>query len=222
MNAPLVDIHTHHPARPAVVSVYAYEALSGAPLPMVPYSTGIHPWVTYTLEEENTPRETLLRSITPLTVAIGEIGLDYHIAREPLSRRRQERWLCWQLEVAERRCLPVIIHCVKAYNPLLKILNDYPVRAIIHGFTGSAQLAGQLLSCGCYLSYGKNLDRSPKTREALGVTPPDRLFLETDTEEGLSLESLYDRAADLLQLPLETLREAIYDNYKRIFNRHEP
>lgn len=219
MNAPLVDIHTHHPARPAVVSVYAYEALSDVPLPTIPYSTGIHPWVSYTLEEEKTPRQALLRSITPLTVAIGEIGLDYHVARDPLSRQRQECWLRWQLEVAERCRLPVIIHCVKAYNPLLKILNDYPVTAIIHGFTGSPQLAGQLLCCGCYLSYGKNLCRSSKTREALGITPPDRLFLETDTEEGLSLETLYDRAANLLQLPSETLREAVYDNYKRIFNR---
>lgn len=219
MSAPLFDIHTHLPAPEGVVSVCAYEALGGGPLPVVPYTTGIHPWRVDSLREADRPREALLQSITERTVGIGETGLDYVTARDDEARQRQRTWFRWQMEVAQQHRFPAVIHCVKAYNDVLTALPDFTLPAvIIHGFTGSPELAKQMLVSGCYLSFGQNLLRSPKTAEALRITPNDRLFLESDTGPA-SIETIYARAADLIGRPENELREIVYANYTKIFSR---
>ena len=79
---------------------------------------------------------------------------------------------------AANRSLPVIIHCVRAYNDLIPILRHYPhVTPVIHGFTGSPELAERLLQAGGYLSFGHRTAASPKTRQALAAVPVDRGFL---------------------------------------------
>ena len=202
-----VDIHTHK-ADSENISIYSYMAGSGAPLPEVIYSTGIHPW-----KLDGAKTEWLDDSITSLTVAIGETGLDFAIET---PHEKQEKWFRFQLSRAQELALPVIIHCVKAYNEVIAILKEYKTVSIIHGFTGSEELAEQLLKAGFYLSFGANLLYSPKTQAAIKSVPLDRLFLETDANP-ISIEDIYSAAAEYTGLSAGTLKEAIYDNYKRVF-----
>lgn len=218
MPAPLVDIHTHRPCSTGAICLRAYEPGRGETLPALPYSTGIHPWRAQQCELDATWQAELLESVTPLTKAIGETGLDYHSAREPQERRRQEEWLRWQAGEALRLGLPLVIHCVRAYEPLMAVLADYPVRAaIFHGFTGSPEVAAQLTRRGYFLSFGASLLRSPKTQQALREIPFEKLFLETDDAADVSLEMLYDTAASLKGCSAEQLRERIYENYLTLF-----
>lgn len=188
-------------------------------LPARPYSTGIHPWRTQTQPTDSDLLDLLRTSITHNTLAIGEIGLDFHTARTVQERQRQCDGLQHQLQEAAEHRLPVIIHCVKAWEELLALLKDFTnIPIILHGFIGSPQLAERLLTAGFYLSFGARAFRSPKTLLAMKITPPNHLFLETDTVSEPALTTLYEQAAETLQQTPASLREHLYSNYQHLFN----
>lgn len=88
----------------------------------------------------------------------------------PLAQ--QEELFRAQLELAERRGLPVVLHCVRAFEPVMKELERHHLRAVIfHGFIGSPQQARRALARGCMLSFGERTFASPRTLEALRATP---------------------------------------------------
>jgi TatD DNase family protein len=123
-----------------------------------------------------------------------------------------------QLAVAERRDLPVVLHCVRAFEPMMKMLSEYDLRAVIfHGFIGSVQQAERAVSRGYYLSFGVGAFRSPKTLEALRLMPLDRLFVETDESE-VGIENVYERVAQARGVELEELKYKLEENYKKIFD----
>lgn len=186
-----VDIHTHHPTLRHIE----------------PQAVGVHPWRA----AEQRFDELSLEG----AVAIGEIGLDYACK---VDRVVQERVLREQLAVAERRDLPVVLHCVRAFEPMMKILSEYDLRAVIfHGFIGSVQQVERAVSRGYYLSFGVGAFRSPKTLEALRLMPLDRLFVETDESE-VGIENVYERVAQARGVELEELKYKLEENYKKIFD----
>jgi len=166
------------------------------------------PW-----DAERAQREWLdgIRELQP--AAVGEVGLDY---ATDIDREAQRTWLARQRDLAAELGLPLIVHCVRAYDDLKAMLSGFPLPVIVHGFTGSEQLASQLLDRGWYLSFGKTVERSPKTRRTLRSIPSDRLFLETDMS-GEEIESVYRRAADIRNEPAESLRDAVHTNYLNLF-----
>ena len=144
---------------------------------------------------------------------VGEIGLDFC---KPIDRTLQLQRLTEQAALAEKRRLPIVLHCVKAYEKLLSLMDQYAVPILFHGFTGSPQLACQLIRKGYFLSFGTTLFRSPRTQEALRTTPYEHLFLETD-EADTTIEEIYRQAAALRNTPIETLKHSIYTNYNTLF-----
>jgi len=117
-------------------------------------------------------------------VAIGEIGLDYYI-EEP-DQDNQEALFRAQLEIARHSDLPVLIHCRKAHDNILKALREIPVcGGIAHAFNGSLQQAHQYLDLGFKLGFGGMLtyERSSKLRKLAGSLPIDAIVLETDAPD---------------------------------------
>lgn len=210
MDTPFVDIHTHrNEMRPNVVAIRSIRlGKECIPTSSEPFSAGIHPWDCEVVGSE------WLDSLETLPVtAVGEIGLDFC---KPIDRTEQLRLLTAQADLAEKRRQPIVLHCVKAYEKLLSLMGRYTVPIIFHGFTGSPQLAGQLIRKGYFLSFGTTLFRSPRTQEALRTTPYEHLFLETD-EADATIEEIYRQAAALRNTPIETLKHSIYTNYKTLF-----
>lgn len=193
---PYVNIHTHHPQ----------------PDEITPVTAGIHPW------EANRLSENPVATIPGLERAelLGEIGLDF--ARGP-ERDVQIAALRMQLQLARERGLPVVLHCVRAFEPLMRELAACPPRAVIfHGFIGSPEQAHQAVARGYYLSFGLRTFVSPRTIEALRTTPLERLFLETD-DAPVPIGEIYDRAAKLRGETVDTLRRATLESYERIFEK---
>ncbi len=189
-----IDIHTHHPT-------------SRHPSPQ---GVGIHPWhaQTDTLDEE------AMRSAT----LIGEIGLDYVC---DVDRVIQECVFREQLSIAERWQKPVVLHCVRAFEPMMKILGEYRLVAVIfHGFIGSRQQAERAVARGYYLSFGEASLSSPRTVEAMKNMPIDHIFAETD-ESTATIESIYQRIARERGISTEELQERIEENYNKIFLQHD-
>ena len=215
---PYIDIHTHRRSNaPYVIDAYAVG--SDGSLPAGPYSAGIHPWEVQRITPDNTSRyrQDLLDALTPRCIAVGEIGLDYAVTGDSVLRMAQRHWFEQQMELAADRSLPVIIHCVRAYNDLIPILRHYPhVTPVIHSFTGSPELAERLLQAGGYLSFGHRTAASPKTRQALAAVPVDRVFFETD-ESPLPIAATYATAAAITGKTVAEWKETVYDNYRRLF-----
>ncbi len=148
--------------------------------------------------------------------AIGETGLDFACT---VPRDTQLAALRAQLALARRERLPVVLHCVRAFEPLMRELNACEPRAVIfHGFIGSPEQARQALARGYCLSFGERAFASPKTLRALHETPLGQLFFETDDAD-VSIEEIYARAAEELGIPVEVLQRATLENYERIFGR---
>jgi len=116
-------------------------------------------------------------------VAIGETGLDYHY--DFSKRHDQVRVFAEHLRVAAELNLPVIIHCRKAFEETLDILERHGHgvgKVVFHCFSGSAEQASTLLDLGFYISFtGVVTFKNARIKQqAAKVVPLDRLMLETD------------------------------------------
>ena len=115
-------------------------------------------------------------------VAVGEIGLDYYWEDNP-SKEFQQMVFRRQIELALELDLPVIVHDREAHGDSLAVVLDYPaLRGVFHCFSGSPEMAQELLKRGWYLGFDgpityKNAKRAP---EVAAVTPLDRIVVETD------------------------------------------
>lgn len=113
--------------------------------------------------------------------AIGEIGLDYYY--DDVERTVQKKWFCRQIELAGELDLPIIVHDREAHGDTLEILRKYPgVRGVLHCFSGSPEMAQDILKLGMYIAFGGTLTfkNARRVREVLEVVPLDRILVETD------------------------------------------
>lgn len=113
-------------------------------------------------------------------VALGEIGLDYHYDFSP--REIQLSIFEQQLKIAKELDMPVIIHDREAHEDMLKILKKYKPRGVVHCFSGSAEMAKEVLELGLYIGLGgavtfKNAKKPVAVAE---IVPDDQLLIETD------------------------------------------
>lgn len=115
------------------------------------------------------------------TVALGEIGLDYHW-KENAPREQQKLFLEAQLQMAGDHSLPVILHDRDAHGDIMDILRRYKPKGVIHCFSGSVEMMEEAVRLGLYIGLGgavtfKNA-RVPV--EVARAVPLDRLLTETD------------------------------------------
>ena len=189
-----INIHTHSPKQGELT-------LS---------TLGIHP---YDAEVATTDAILSIERMAQGVDAIGEIGLDYSCKAD---RESQELIFKAQLEVAQQYGKGVVLHCVRAFEPTMKILEKYRLKFVIfHGFIGSPEQALSATSRCYYLSFGERTFRSPKSIEAMKATPIDRLFFETD-ESSVDIEEIYSKAAEVLAVPVKILEYITHEKFKHI------
>lgn len=156
-------------------------------------AVGIHPEdchyiadVTLAMEQLSellgTPESRDSRKI----VALGEIGLDYHYENYgeiPMDKEKQMLFFRAQMEMAQLIELPVIIHDREAHGDCFETVLRYPgVRGVFHSYSGSAEMAKELVRRGWYVSFSGTLTfkNAARVREAALAVPRDRLLIETD------------------------------------------
>lgn len=206
-----IDIHTHDAGNEGdvlcLLSVDHTQNVSHNQY----YSIGSHPWYsTFSAQIEVLGKKSNC-------LAIGECGLD-KLRGESLNIQIES--FKKQIQVAERIGKPMIIHVVKAFDELYKIQQEYTLTQawIIHGFNKSEQLAKQFLDKGFYLSFGEALLKSKSVQEYFAQIPDDQFFLETDDSD-ISIKEVYEKAALLKNVSLETLQELLSRNFKAVFHR---
>lgn len=179
------------------------------------FSIGIHPW--YINEDSWKEELKIIEAKLQLKncLAIGECGLD----------KRRETPIEFQMEVfeaqlllAEKHKMPVIIHCVAAFQELIALKQKLKITIplVIHGFSKSQELADQLVKQGFYISFGKYLIKNPELEAVFLSIPNDRFFLETDTIEE-EIEQVYDLAAKYKKIDVVTLQQIVTKNFNTVF-----
>ena len=149
--------------------------------PFVYAAVGLHP---EELEKHGTDALSRIRSLAahPKCVAIGEIGLDYYW--DAGHKEEQKELFRRQIELALELDKPVIVHDREAHGDCLEIVRDYPgLRGVFHCYSGSAEMAKELLKLGWYLGFDGPITykNARKALDVLELCPPDRMLIETDS-----------------------------------------
>lgn len=145
---------------------------------------GIHPYFLADMEAGHLHLLDDYLASAPNVVAVGEFGLDKMVDfpfEQQLQICQQQLWLAKQYN------LPVILHCRKAHNELIQLLQQVklPCGGVLHGFSGSRELGMQYIKLGFKLGIGGVITypRAAKTRQAVSELPLASLLLETDSPD---------------------------------------
>ena len=115
-------------------------------------AVGVHPSdAVRDMADDNWLKKLERMYASPKAVAIGEIGLDYHYGKDDKDEQKQ----CFdaQMRLAARLGAPVVIHDREAHEDTLEILARYPaVTGVLHSFSGSFEMAKQVMKMGYYIS----------------------------------------------------------------------
>lgn len=158
------------------------ELAPGCALPRLGLVVGCHP---HNAKDYDEALESTLFTLAadPRTVALGEIGLDYHYDLSP--RATQRAVFARQIQVAEQLGLPIVLHLREAHDDALTLLerSGYPLsRALLHCCTLGAEELAPWVEAGCTIAYGGafTFSSAASVREAAASVPLDRLVTETD------------------------------------------
>ena len=214
-----IDFHTHcdrkSPDLINLQTLHVTPELQAGELPNI-CSLGLHPWFIHNSSWQNLVDLAKLSNV----VAIGECGLDRNIA---LPMEDQIPIFQRHIELAETLQKPLVIHCVRAFSELIALKKNAKstVPWIIHGFHKKEEVFQQLLKHNFYFSFGAAIlsDRSP-ILNAIATIPNGRFFLETDDRTDISIKQIYDRAAALRHVSLETLQTQLAETYHQLIGLH--
>ncbi len=169
----------------------------------------------------------------PKVVAIGEIGLDYHY--DDVPKPLQKHWFARQILLARELKLPIIIHDRESHEDILKIVKKEKAKevgGVFHCFSGSVEMAREVLDNNFYISIGgvATFKNAKKIVDVIRAIPSDRLLIETDSPylapepfRGTRNDSSYIRytamkVAEIREDSFENIARITCENAKRLFN----
>ena len=162
--------------------------------------------------------------------AIGEIGLDYHY--EDIPRDIQQRAFRAQMALAPELTLPVIVHEREAHADGMAVIQDFPeVTGVFHCYSGSAEMARQLVDRGWYIGFTGVLTfkNARKAVEVAATLPLERIVLETDCpymapepfrgkrNDPGKLIRMAEKLAEIRGLPVEEIQLITLENGKKLY-----
>ncbi|MBE6750881.1 MAG: TatD family deoxyribonuclease [Ruminococcaceae bacterium] len=162
-------------------------------------------------------------------VAIGEIGLDYYWTQD--NKPEQKRVFAKQLELANKLNLPVLVHDREAHADTLEFLKQYKPKGVVHSFSGSVEMAEELLKIGMYIGVSgvitfKNAKKLP---DVVKMLPEDRILLETDapylapvpyrskTNNSTMIYLSAQKIADIRETTVEHILNVTFKNAQNLF-----
>lgn len=147
-------------------------------------AVGVHPENLDNISDEDL-MEVLELSNNKKVVAIGEIGLDYHWEKDPLKQEKQKEYFIKQIQYANEKKLPIIIHNREAFFDCLNILkNNVPSNSgVMHCYSGSVESLQDIFNLNLYVGLdGPVTFVNAKTPKMVAEEIPlEKLLLETDS-----------------------------------------
>ena len=193
-------------------------------------AVGSHPDVADEVNEDVLEQYRTLVRENPKVKAIGEIGLDYHY--EDIPREIQLKAFRMQMALARELNLPAIVHEREAHDDGMKVVHAFPaVTGVFHCYSGSAEMARQLVELGWYIGFTGVLTfkNARKALEVAASIPLDRIVLETDCpymspepfrgkrNDPGKLYRMAEKLAELRGLTVEEIHRITTENGKRLY-----
>lgn len=198
--------------------------------PFIYFAAGIHPEELDDFTDEKLAQiEKMAKH--PKCVAIGEIGLDYYW--DASRKDEQKQLFSRQIEIALRNDLPIVVHDREAHGDCMEIISGYPeLRGEFHCYSGSAEMAKELLKKGWYLGFDGPITykNARKTVEVMEMVPLDRFLIETDSpylspvpmrgkrNDSRNLRYITEKIAEIRGITPEEAARLSLENGKRFFN----
>lgn len=145
---------------------------------------GIHPSDTrflFDMGKELAEIEEMITNPQNKCVCLGEIGLDYHYP--DTDKEKQMRYFEAQMELAKKLSIPISIHDREAHEDVMNVVRKYPeVKGILHSFSGSAEMAKELVALGYMISFSGTLTftNARRPKEVAAAIPKENILIETD------------------------------------------
>lgn len=193
-------------------------------------AVGSHPDAADEVDEAVLEEYRELCKRNPKVKAIGEIGLDYHY--EDIPRDIQLKAFRAQMELARELGLPVIVHERDAHEDGMAVVRDFPeVTGVFHCYSGSAEMARQLVDRGWYIGFTGVLTfkNARKAIEVASSIPLERIVLETDCpymapepfrgrrNDPGKLYRMAEKLAEIRGLSVEEVQAITVENGKQLY-----
>ena len=193
-------------------------------------AVGSHPDAADEVNDDVLEEYRKLCKLNPKIKAIGEIGLDYHY--EDIPRDLQKKAFLAQMELARELDLPVIVHERDAHEDGMAIVREFSdVKGVFHCYSGSAEMARQLVDLGWYIGFTgvltfKNARKAIETVEAI---PLERIVIETDCpymapepfrgrrNDPGKIYRMAEKLAEIKGISVEEARRITFENGKRLY-----
>ena len=194
------------------------------------YATiGYHPEEADNIEKQDLVKLEQLLSLEKI-IGIGEIGLDYHYSSE--NKEKQQQLFEYQLSLAEKYNLPVVIHTRDATNDTINILKKYNVKGIIHCFSGSYETACQYINMGFLLGIGGVITfKNCHLKDTVKKLSLKNIVLETDspylspvpyrgkTNSSKNIPIIAEFLAKELEQDITIIEKSTTENVKLLFTK---
>lgn len=194
-------------------------------------AVGVHPHSVIDLNNNIISALTDFASYSKV-VAIGEIGLDYFYDNSP--REAQKIWFAKQISLAKSLKLPIIVHDRDAHEDTMKILkeeNAKEVGGVLHCFTGSVEMAREVMNQNFLISIAGpvTFKNANKLLDVVKYVPDDMLLIETDCpylapepyrgkrNESAHIKFIAEKVANIKGKTLEYIEQVTNSNAKRLF-----
>ena len=193
-------------------------------------AVGSHPDVADEVNDEVLEEYRKLCKLNNKVKAIGEIGLDYHY--EDIPRELQKKAFRTQMALAAELDLPAIVHERDAHEDGMAIVKAFPqVTGVFHCYSGSAEMARQLVELGWYIGFTGVLTfkNARKAVEVAASIPLERIVLETDCpymapepfrgkrNDPGKLYRMAEKLAEIRGLSVEEIHRITVENGKRLY-----
>jgi len=204
MFVPFVNLHTHFIESNHVLSIFQASKVAINQ----PFSVGLHPLSPIPFAENILSH--------PNCIAIGECGLD---KRSHLTLAQQIRLFEQQIMLSESFHLPVIIHCVKAWEEIRVLHREHQPKMpwMMHGLS-KHHLIDKVLSEGLIPSFGTSILNNEKLLSGLETLSEKDYFIETDDAK-IHVSALYHVIAKRKRIILDDLKTAQYEKFKTVFTK---
>ncbi len=124
----------------------------------------------------------LIRKYSEEIVAVGEVGLDYRVARRGPSKEKQKEVFRRFIRLAKELDKPLVVHSLWAQRPALRVLEEEGAeRVVLHAFGGKSEDVSFAVDKGWMVSIPTNVVRSNNVQKVALATPLDHMVLESDS-----------------------------------------
>lgn len=181
---------------------------------------------------EKTKNELRLLCKHPKVVGVGEAGLNFYSGMSEGLKKYQLELFQIHLELAVEHNLPIQIHNREADDEIKRMVEKYPVKTLLHCFSGSGEFMKQMAEMGCYFSFGGMITykKNEALREVVKLVPEERLLIETDApylppeplrgtiNTPVNVKIVAERMAEIRGISVAELERLTTQNARRLFN----